>query len=116
MLILGHFQRGEWQWIGSQIVRHEIAQTPDSQRRRRVALMADSIDEVVAVAQHELQRAQQLEKLGFQSLDALTLAVRMDIMCVPHMTWIAGGETRQPQSVSIENRCMAEGLRERSRT
>jgi predicted nucleic acid-binding protein len=74
LLILSHFQRGEWHCIGSQIVRHEIAQTPDSQRRERVALLADSIDEVVIVDKHELHRAQQLEKLSFQSFDALHLA------------------------------------------
>lgn len=32
LLILGHVHRGEWRWIGSEVLHFEIAQNPDLER------------------------------------------------------------------------------------
>lgn len=74
LLVLRHFQAGEWQWIGSKIVGLEIAQTPDPERRHRVTLLASHMHYSVLVEQRDVERAQQLEILGFHAFDALHIA------------------------------------------
>ena len=74
VLILSHFEAGDWQWIGSEAVDFEIAQTPDDERRTRIQLLASHVGETVSVGSSEVARAQELGKLGFQSIDALHLA------------------------------------------
>jgi predicted nucleic acid-binding protein len=74
LLILTHLETGKWQWIGSEVLDFEIEQTPDPQRRHRVKLLAAYAHHRVLVEQAEIERAQQLEALGFRSFDALHLA------------------------------------------
>ncbi len=74
LLILTHIEAGEWQWIGSEVLDFEIEQTPDPQRRHRVKLLVAHARHYVLVEQTEVERAQQLEVLGFNSFDALHLA------------------------------------------
>lgn len=74
LLILTHFESGEWEWIGSEVLDFEIEQTPDVDRRLRVKLLTASVHHSVLVGQHEVERAQQLKALGFHSVDAQHLA------------------------------------------
>ncbi len=74
LLILTHLETGKWQWIGSEVLDFEIEQTPDPQRRHRVKLLTAHAHHYVLVEQVEIERAQQLEALGFHSFDALHLA------------------------------------------
>lgn len=74
LLILTHIEAGEWQWIGSEVLHFEIEQNPDLERRLRVRLLATSVHHSVLVEQAEIERAQQLEALGFHPFDALHLA------------------------------------------
>jgi predicted nucleic acid-binding protein len=74
ILILKRFEVGEWQWVSSEVVDFEIEQTPDAERRLRVKLLTTLVHESVLVEQAEAERAEQLEKLGFDAYDALHIA------------------------------------------
>ncbi len=74
LLIISHFESGEWEWIGSEIVDWEIDENPDSVKRVRIKLLAQQIDHSVLLGSAEAERADELEKLGFDSFDALHLA------------------------------------------
>ena len=74
LLILTHLETGKWPWIGSEVLDLEIEQTPDPQRRHRVKLLTAHVHHYVLVKQAEVERAQQLEALGFHPFDALHLA------------------------------------------
>ena len=74
VLILSHFEAKDWQWIGSEAVDLEIAQTPDKERQNRVQLLTTHVHEFVHIESGEIARAQELEKLGFHTIDALHLA------------------------------------------
>jgi predicted nucleic acid-binding protein len=74
LLILGHVHRGEWRWIGSEVLRFEVAQNPDAERRRRVEVLVASATESVSLDEPVEQRGTELERLGFGAFDALHLA------------------------------------------
>jgi predicted nucleic acid-binding protein len=74
LLILKHVESGDWEWVGSNVMAYEIAQTPDSERRNRVNQLAAYAPETVRVGPDEVRRGQELEKSGFQSMDALHIA------------------------------------------
>ncbi len=74
LLVLTHVHSGEWQWIGSEVLNYEIEQTPDPERRSRVKLLASFAKDFVRVGKPELDRALQLESLGFSSYDAMHIA------------------------------------------
>jgi predicted nucleic acid-binding protein len=74
LLILTHFEAGDWQWIGSEVLDLEVEQTPDPERRYRVKLLATFVHRYIPVERAEVERTQQLEALGFYSYDALHLA------------------------------------------
>jgi hypothetical protein len=74
LLILIGTGAGRWQWIGSEIMDFEIEQTPDQERRHRVRWLANYVHHSVLVQQTEIERAEQLEVLGFHPFDALHLA------------------------------------------
>jgi predicted nucleic acid-binding protein len=74
LLVLGHIENGEWDWIGSELLEFEIEQTPDLERRHRVKLLTALVEDRVAVQPPDVARAQELEALGFRALDALHLA------------------------------------------
>jgi predicted nucleic acid-binding protein len=74
VLILGHLEAKEWQWISSEAVELEITQTSDEERRTRIQLLVSHVDETVRIEAGEVARAQELQKLGFHGADALHLA------------------------------------------
>lgn len=74
MRILEHVEEGDWVWIGSEVLEYEINANPDLERKRRLSLLASLISESITVKQPEIDRAKELETLGFHSLDALHLA------------------------------------------
>ncbi len=74
LLILSHLEAHDWEWVSSDVVDWEIAQTPDVERRTKVLFLAVSAHHAIALSQAEVDRAQQLETLGFHSFDALHLA------------------------------------------
>lgn len=74
LIILNQCQRGQWEWIGSEVVNWEIVQTPDPERRRRMQLLATHIHCMISVGQFEITRAQQIQSWGITAFDALHLA------------------------------------------
>jgi predicted nucleic acid-binding protein len=74
LLILGHVHRGEWRWIGSEVLHLEIAQNPDAERRRRTQVLVGSATESISLDETIERRGNELEALGFGAFDALHLA------------------------------------------
>lgn len=75
LLVLARLGEGEeWQWIGGEMLDFEIEQTPDPERRSRVELLAAHAHHLVLVERAEIERAEQLEALGFHPFDALHIA------------------------------------------
>jgi predicted nucleic acid-binding protein len=74
MIILSRLQRKEWTWLGSQVLDIEIDRAPDADQRSRLKRIAGYVGQVVAIGQKELDRASELEKLGFSGFDAVHLA------------------------------------------
>lgn len=75
LLIMMRFKAwSDWQWIGSEVLNFEIEQMPDMERRHRVSLLAKDINKSIIVGQKEIERAIQLETMGFNSFDALHIA------------------------------------------
>ena len=74
LAILSRIEKGEWDWIGSEILIDEIEQTPDTQRLSRTRLLSCFIQESVEIGDKEAKRAEELQKEGFQLFDALHIA------------------------------------------
>jgi predicted nucleic acid-binding protein len=74
LLILGHVERGQWQWISSDVVNYEIQQMPDPERRQRTTVLSRSASSVVSVDREVQDRGSKIAQMGFGSYDALHLA------------------------------------------
>ena len=73
-LILEKLQQNEWEWVGSEMLIHEIKQNPDLESRQRVLLFLSRSHQTVEISDKILQRAGELEETGFDSYDAIHLA------------------------------------------
>jgi predicted nucleic acid-binding protein len=74
LIILDRIKNKDWTWVSSEVLQIEIEQTPDSERRARVLLLANQAQEIIELQTEDLQRAKQLETLGFKGMDALHVA------------------------------------------
>ena len=74
LAILARIEKGEWTWIGSEVLMDEIEQMPDTQKLSRVRLLSDFIQQNVELGEKEIKRAQELQKEGFQLFDSLHIA------------------------------------------
>jgi len=74
LAIVSRIEKGEWDWIGSEVLMDEIEQTPDTQKLSRARLLSGFIKQLVDVGEKEVKRAMELQKEGFQVFDALHLA------------------------------------------
>lgn len=72
--ILKHIRKGDWHWISSEVVDHEIQQTPDAERRDRVSTIARFSEEKISIDQEIINRADEIAKMGVDAYDALHLA------------------------------------------
>ena len=73
-LILEKLHRREWDWVGSEMLLFEIKKNPDLERRQRVLLFASQAKQVIETSDKILRRAEELEKSGFDTYDAIHLA------------------------------------------
>lgn len=73
-IILEKLHQGEWEWIGSEILLHELGQNPDLENRQRTLSFASLAQQVVETTEKILSRAEQLEEAGFDSYDAIHLS------------------------------------------
>jgi len=74
LAILSRIEKGEWNWIGSDVLTDEIEQTPDTQKLSRTKLLSDFIQQNVEIGEKEAERAQELQAEGFQVFDSLHIA------------------------------------------
>jgi predicted nucleic acid-binding protein len=74
VIILGRITQKQWAWLGSQALEIEIDHTPDIDQQSRMKRVAGFIGQVVEIGQKELERAHELEKIGFGGFDAVHLA------------------------------------------
>jgi len=73
-LILEKLNQGEWEWVGSEILLHELGQNPDAENRQRTLSFASLAQQVVETTEKILSRAEELEEAGFDSYDAIHLS------------------------------------------
>ena len=74
LAVLSRIEKGEWDWIGSEVLMDEIEQTPDTQKLSRARLLSGFIKKVVEVDEPEVERAKELQKAGFKEFDSLHIA------------------------------------------
>lgn len=74
LLIMARCVARQWEWLSSDILDYEIAQTPDPERRARVDLLARYAQRYVTVDGDITERAMALETLGLDAFDALHIA------------------------------------------
>lgn len=79
--MLGKVQSGLWSWTSSQVLEWEISQTPDLPRRERVSQTFEIATSVVSTTDAILDRAAQLQRLGFKAFDGLHLACAEQSQC-----------------------------------
>ena len=74
ILLLARLERKEWTWLGSQALELEIDQTPDAEQQARLRRVIAFVGLTLEIGDQELERASELEKLGFAGFDAVHLA------------------------------------------
>ena len=74
LAILARIEKGEWDWVGSEVLLDEIEQTPDTQKLSRARLLSNFIRQKIEIGEAEAKRAKELQKDGFQLFDSLHLA------------------------------------------
>ena len=74
LAILSRIERGEWDWIGSEILMDEIEQTPDTQKLSRARLLSGFVKQTIEIEEAEVKRAKELQGEGFKEFDSLHLA------------------------------------------
>lgn len=74
LAILSRIEKGEWDWIGSEVLMDEIEQTPDTQKLSRARLLSDFIKQSVEIGEDAAERAEKLQKEGFKVFDSLHIA------------------------------------------
>jgi len=74
MLILKRFESVEWTWISSTVIDHEVDQTSDFERKRRVKTLLSLAHQVVLLTEEIIRRGDEIKQLGFGSYDALHIA------------------------------------------
>jgi hypothetical protein len=51
VIVLSHFERKEWEWLGSEALDIEVDQTPDPGQRSRLKKITDFISQSVEIGQ-----------------------------------------------------------------
>lgn len=74
LAIMSRIEKGEWDWVGSDVLMDEIEQTPDTQKLSRTRLLSGFVRKSVDVGGKEVKRARELQEEGFQVFDSLHLA------------------------------------------
>jgi len=86
ILLLSHLERKEWTWLGSQALELEIDKTPDAEQQSRLRRVTEFIGLKIEIGEKELERANELQKLGFVGFDAVHLACAESVFFSPQMT------------------------------
>ena len=74
IFLLSRLERKEWIWLGSQVLDLEIDKTPDAEQQSGLRRVTEFTGLKIEIGRKELERAKELEKLGFVGFDAMHLA------------------------------------------
>lgn len=74
LLILKRCESQEWQWVSSAVVRYEVDNIPNTERRHRVNELLQGAREVVPLSDAAVERGEELKRLGLKTYDALHVA------------------------------------------
>lgn len=74
ILILSRLQKGDWHWLGSEVLHFEIEQIPDLERSTRVGVLLRAVHSTVRLENRVVKRGQEMQDMGFHAMDALHLA------------------------------------------
>lgn len=74
ILLMSRLERKEWTWLGSQALELEIETTPDTEQQSRLRRVTEFISSKIEIGEKELERANELQRLGFIGFDAVHLA------------------------------------------
>ena len=69
-----NFDTQDWYWIASSVLRFEINQTPNLEKRAELRRMLRRAHETILAGALEMARSEALESLGFKHYDALHIA------------------------------------------
>jgi predicted nucleic acid-binding protein len=74
LIILNHLYNHEWEWIGSEALEIEIENTPNIEKRYSLMRLAACVHKLMEIREGELDRAKQLEEIGFKPFDAMHIS------------------------------------------
>jgi len=74
LAILSRIEKGEWEWIGSDVLVDEVEQTPDIRKLSRTKLLSGFIQQSIEIGNKEEKRAKELQGEGFDVFDSLHIA------------------------------------------
>ena len=74
ILLLARLERKEWVWLGSQALEIEIDKAPDGEQPSRLRRVNEFVSSTIEIGKQELERARELQNLGFVGFDAVHLA------------------------------------------
>lgn len=74
IIIMNRLYHGEWEWISSEVLDIEIENTPSIEKRQYLTKLLKFVNESLKIESIDLERAKQLEIMGFKSFDAMHIA------------------------------------------
>jgi predicted nucleic acid-binding protein len=74
LAVLARFATRDWHWISSEAVLAEVEEIRDRGHRLRVTMLAEDAHEQVLIEGPQMQRARELQDVGFKPQDAVHLA------------------------------------------
>ena len=74
LLILKHCEAGEWQWVTSAVVYHEVDAVPNRDRRYRLQEILKRAGRFVPLSEAMVERGEELKGMGLKAYDALHVA------------------------------------------
>jgi predicted nucleic acid-binding protein len=74
LLILKRCESEEWQWVSSAVVRYEVDNIPNTERRNRVNELLRGANEVLPLSDSAVERGEELKRMGLKTYDALHVA------------------------------------------
>lgn len=108
LLILKHCEAGEWYWVTSAVVHHEVDAVPNHDRRNRLKEMLKRTDTFVPLSDAMVKRGEELKRMGLKAYDALHVAcaeqAHVDVFLTTddHLCRVAARNARRLK-VRVEN-------------
>ena len=72
--ILSFVEKGKWHLLNSDAILYEINKIPDTEKKIKVRLVISLVKECIQLNKKIFERAEQIQKIGVKSFDALHVA------------------------------------------